>query len=81
MKKEWAEICGEAYTPSAVTDKHKIHGFEASGEAPPTGGRCGRRQVTRGGPYAEESEVGADLRGDTGVIGFWDPPRMFVFNV
>ena len=45
--------------------------------APPphthTGGRGGRRQGTQGDPYSEESEVGADLYEDTGVLGFCPP--------
>ena len=36
--------------------------------------------VTRGYPYAEESEVGADLYEDTGVLGFCPPRRMCAFN-
>ena len=35
----------------------------------------------RGVPYAEENTVGADLCGDTGVIGLWGPCSMCVFNV
>ena len=28
-----------------------------------------------------ESGVGSDLCGDTGILGFWDPSRICVFNV
>ena len=51
MKKEWAEICGEAYTPSAVTDKHKIHGVAAAGEDSATIGMDIRRQGSSGVSY------------------------------
>ena len=47
------------YTPSAVTREPKINGFVEEWEVPPTGGRGGRRQVTKGGTYAKEREVGA----------------------
>ena len=50
-------------------------------EAPPTGGRCGRRWDIRGDPYAEESGVGAEFLGDTGVIGLWAPFWRCVFNI
>ena len=67
--------------PSCVTDEPRIHGVAVSGEAPSTGGRGGRRRVTRGEPYAEESEVGADLCGDMGLLGFRPPCKMCVFDV
>ena len=54
LNKEWVEMCRVAYNPDEVTDEPKFHGFAASGEAPPTGGSGGRRQGTRGDPYAEE---------------------------
>ena len=34
-----------------------------------------------GDPYAEESEVGADLSGDTAVLRLWGPCRMCVFCI
>ena len=37
--------------------------------------------VTRGYPYAEESEVGADLHGYTEVLGFSGPRQMCFFDV
>ena len=70
LNKDWAEMCGVAYTPSAVTDEPKIHGIAEAGKAPPTGGRVGRMRGTRGNPNAEESEFGTGIRGDTGVHGF-----------
>ena len=54
-----------------MTDRTKLHGVAASGEAhPPIGGQGG--QIGRGSEehYAEDTEVGADLRGDTGVLSF-----------
>ena len=63
-------MCGAAYNPSLVTNKPKIHVVAEAGEVPPTGGRCGRRRVTRGFPHAEEMEVVSDLHRDTGVISF-----------
>ena len=36
---------------------------------------------TQGDTYAEEMEVDADLCGDIGVIGFWAPRRMCVFDI
>ena len=48
---------------------------------PPTGERGGQRKGTRGDTYAEESEVGADLHGDTGELAYWAPRRMCAFNV
>ena len=35
----------------------------------------------KGDNYAEESEVGAELRGDTGVLVFWALHRMCVFEI
>ena len=80
LNKYKAYLCG-AYTPAAVTEKPKIYGVSSSVEAPPTGGRYGWRQVTLGDPYADECEVGADLFGDTGFLGFWDPFSICVFDI
>ena len=74
-------MCGAAYTLAGVTGETKIHGVAASGEAPPTGGRSGRRWGKRGGTYMKEREIGTDLCGDILLIGFWYPRRMCVFNV
>ena len=63
-------MCGVAYTPYEATNKTKIHGVEASGEVPPTGGRVVQRWGTRGDPNVEESEVVTELCRDTGVLGF-----------
>ena len=41
LNKEWVEMCGVAYNPSAVTNEPKIHGVTAAGEAPQIGGRGG----------------------------------------
>ena len=41
LNKEWADVCGEVYTPDKVTNKPKIHGVGAVGEAPNTEGRGG----------------------------------------
>ena len=81
LNKEWEEMCGAAYKPDVVTYETKIHGVTAAGEAPPTGGRGARRRGTSGYPYAAESEVGSDLHGYMGVVGFWAPCRMCVFGV
>ena len=64
-------MCGAEYTPPAVNYQKK-HRVAEAGEVPPTGERGGRKQGTRGDTYTEESRVGDDLRGDTGVIGFWE---------
>ena len=48
LNKEWEDICGAYYTPAGVTNKPKIHRVTAAGEAPPTVGRGGRKQGTRG---------------------------------
>ena len=53
LNKEWVEMCGEAYTSSAVTDKPKIHGVAVSVEAPPTGDRGDWRRGTREYPYVD----------------------------
>ena len=74
-------MCGEEYNPYAVTDEPKMNGIAAAGEAPPTGGRGAWGWGTRGDHYAEVSEVGADLCGDMGVIIFWYPHSMCVFDI
>ena len=71
----------EAYAPSSGTNKPKINGVTALWEAPPTGGRGGWRHGTREDTYAEESEIGYDLRGDVVVLGFWGPRLMCVFDI
>ena len=38
-----------------------------------------RAQV--GGPYTKYSEMGSDIHGGAGVIGFWDPCMMFIFDI
>ena len=81
LKKKWEDMCREGYTSDAVTDEPKIHGVSTSGEDNTTGGKGGRIWGTRGYPYSEERKVGAYLHGDTGVISFWDPLRMCVFEV
>ena len=63
-----------------MANEHKIHEVEAVGEAPPTGGRGGG-WGKRGGLYLEERKAGADLRGDMGLLGFWDPCRLCLFGV
>ena len=73
MNKEWEYICGAAYTPAAVTNKPKINGVAAAGEAPTTGGRSNQRQITKGDTYRKEREVGDDLCGYMGVLGFLEP--------
>ena len=68
-----------AYTPYEGTNELKINRVAGAGELPPTRGRGGQRQDTRGDPYKEENEVGAELCVDTGMLGFRDPHRMCVF--
>ena len=64
-------MCGAAYTPAAVNDEPKIHGVTEAGEAhPPVGGRGVHRGRGSGDPYAKDTEVGADLRGDNSVLSF-----------
>ena len=58
-----------------------MHGCVESGELPPTGGTSGRRQGTRGDLYAEEIEVGSDLRGDSIVMEFLPHHIIFFFNI
>ena len=43
--------------------------------------KSGWRRCTREDPYSGESKVGADFRGDTGVLGLWAPCCMCVFNI
>ena len=43
-------------------------------------GRAGNRSQGWD-PYAEESKVGSNLRGDKGLLGFCDPRMMCVFNI
>ena len=64
-----------------MTDEPKIHGVAVAGEAPPTGGGGGQRQVTRGYPHAEESGVDINFHGYTEVLVFWAPCRICVFDV
>ena len=70
LNKEWGEIRGTVYIPSAVTGEPKVHGITPAREATTTGGRGDRIRGTRGYPYAEESEVGAEIGWGTGVLGF-----------
>ena len=82
IKKDWDEMCGVAFTPDAVTDEPKIHDIAAAMEThPPIGIQGGHRSRGSGYPYAENTDVGADLWGYTGVLGFWYPRRMCVFDV
>ena len=53
LDREWEEMCRAAYNLDAVTKETKLYWVAASGEAPPTGGKGGRRQGTRGDPYVE----------------------------
>ena len=64
-----------------VTNKPKIQVVVAAEESPPTGGRGGKICGTRGDPYAEESEVETGIHGDVGVLGFWYPRSMCIFEV
>ena len=66
-------MCEAAYTPYAVNEEIKIYEVATAREAPPTGRRGVQIQGTRGYNYAEESEFGADLHGNMGVLGFWGP--------
>ena len=59
-----------------MTNKTKVHGVPKAVEVPPTGGRGDQRRVTRGDTYAEESDIGTDIHGDTGVIGFRAPVEL-----
>ena len=61
-------MSGMAYTPAVVTNKPKIYGVAAEGEAPTTGGRCVQRQGTRTDIYSEESKVDTDLHVYTGML-------------
>ena len=81
LNKEWYERCVEAYNLAAVIDKAKIHEVAAPGEGPSTVDRGGRGWFIRGYYYMEESNVGTDLHGDTGVIGFWYSCCMNFFNI
>ena len=56
MNQEWDEMCGAAYTPSAVTDDTKIHGVAVAEVVhPPIGGKGFHRGRGSGYPYAEDS--------------------------
>ena len=46
-----------------------------------TGGGGGLRQGARGDAYEDKINIISDLCGDTGVLGFWDPPRLCVYDV
>ena len=48
---------------------------------PPIRVRGGQRGIGGRDPFEEDIEVGADLRGGTGVIGFWYPRNIFFFDV
>ena len=62
--------------------KSKTYGVAADGEAHlHIEGRGIHRRIGSGYPYAEDMDVGADLRVDTGVLGFWDPRMMCDFDV
>ena len=74
-------MCGEMYNPDTVIVEPTIYGVAAAGEVTSTRGRGGRRYGTSGYPYTEERKVGADICGDTGVLGFWDPIRICIFGI
>ena len=82
MKQEWDDTCGAACTLAAVTNEPKIHGVAAAGEAHAyIGVRILQRGRGSGYHYVNDTEVGADLRGDNGVLGFWNTRRMCVFDI
>ena len=75
-------MCGASYTPASVTEKPKIHGVAEAGEAhTPIGVRCDQRRRGVGYPYTQDTYFGADILGNTGVLGFWDLIRVCFFDV
>ena len=74
-------MCGAVHTPNVVTNKTKIYVVVAAGEAPHIVERVGWRQGTGGGDYTEESEFGSGICWCTGMLRFWAPTTMCVFDI
>ena len=81
LKKKWVDLCGLLHTPSAVNNQPPKYWVAKALEAPPTGGISDQRKVTKSDTYRKERNVVADIRGDMGVLRFWYPCSMSVFEL